>query len=194
MLVGAPSATRTTARLRAPLLVLLAVILLGAGVTEASLKAAFVYNFTKLVTWSEASLGSPTDPFVVGVVGKSGLGAELEAALLDKNVGGRPIEVRRWPTVDDIGRCHILWVSPEIVSDDDAMRHVVARRNVLVIGDAENLASRGGMVRLYREETADGVKIRFEFNVEAARGAGLDVSSKLLSLARIVTGTVPEQH
>jgi len=187
------TAVAARARRRAPLLALLAVLLLGAGVTEASLKAAFVYNFTKLVTWPADALGEATEAFVVGVVGREGIGQELEAALKDKSVGGHPIEVRRWPTVDDIGRCQILWLSPEIVSDDGAMRRALARHAVLIVGDTEGLAQRGGMVRFYREETGEGMKMRFECNVEAARAAGLEVSSKLLSLARLVTGAMPEQ-
>jgi len=185
---------RAPRRWRAAVVALLALLLVGAGVTEAALKAAFVYNFTKLVTWPESALGGPADAFVVGVVGKNGLGSELEAALKDKTMGGRQIIVRRWQTVDDIAHCHILWLSAEIVADDVAMRRVLQTREVLVVGDAESLAHRGGMVRLYRETTDDGVKVRFEFNVEAARNAGLEVSSKLLSLARIVTGAMPEQH
>jgi hypothetical protein len=181
------------ARPRAALVALLALLLLGAGVTEAALKAAFVYNFTKLVTWPESALGGPHEPFVVAVVGKNGLGSELETALKSKTMGGRPIEVRRWASVDEIGRCHILWLSPEIVDDDAALKRALLPREVLVVGDADELAMRGGMVRLYREETPEGIKIRFEFNVDAARAAGLEVSSKLLSLARIVSGTVPER-
>ena len=46
----------------------------------------------------------------------------------------------------------------------------------------ENFARKGGVVHLF----AAGNKIRFAINVDAAERNGLQVSSKLLKLAKIV--------
>ena len=54
--------------------------------------------------------------------------------------------------------------------------------NVLTISDMENFARKGGVVHLFPA----GNKIRFAINVDAAERNGLQVSSKLLKLAKIV--------
>jgi hypothetical protein len=53
---------------------------------------------------------------------------------------------------------------------------------VLTIGDTEGYAEQGVMVNFYLEDNM----VRIEINIDAARRAGLNISSQLLKLARIV--------
>jgi len=53
---------------------------------------------------------------------------------------------------------------------------------ILTIGDAPGFARRGGIMNFILEDN----KVRFEVNVEAAKDADLTISSRLLTLARIV--------
>jgi len=53
---------------------------------------------------------------------------------------------------------------------------------ILTIGDAPGFAKRGGIINFMLEDN----KVRFEVNVEAAKHADLTISSRLLTLARIV--------
>ena len=61
---------------------------------------------------------------------------------------------------------------------------IVARKtpSVLTIAETPGFAKRGVMINFILENS----QIRFEANVEAARQAGLNVSSRLLNLAKIV--------
>ena len=52
----------------------------------------------------------------------------------------------------------------------------------------QGFAARGGMVNFTVEES----KVRFEINEDAARRAGLKISSKLLRLAELVEEAGPE--
>ena len=54
--------------------------------------------------------------------------------------------------------------------------------STLTIGETEGFATLGGIINLTVEEN----KVRFEINLLAANRAGLKISSKLISLARIV--------
>jgi len=52
----------------------------------------------------------------------------------------------------------------------------------LTVGETEGFAVLGGIINLMVE----GNKLHFEVNLNAAERAGLKISSKLLSMARIV--------
>jgi hypothetical protein len=54
---------------------------------------------------------------------------------------------------------------------------------ILTIGDAPGFARRGGIINFMLEDN----KVRFEVNVEAAKHAVLNISSRLLALAKITT-------
>src|SRR5947208_2904068 len=53
---------------------------------------------------------------------------------------------------------------------------------ILTIGDTPGFAKSGGMINLILENN----RVRFEVNVKAAKDADLNISSRLLALARIV--------
>jgi hypothetical protein len=53
---------------------------------------------------------------------------------------------------------------------------------VLVVGESAGFAQAGGMMNF----VMDGSRVRFEVNLRAATRAGLKLSSRLLSMARLV--------
>ncbi len=53
---------------------------------------------------------------------------------------------------------------------------------ILTIGDSPNFARRGGIINFILVDD----KVRFEINVEAAKQANINISSRLLSLAKII--------
>jgi hypothetical protein len=55
-------------------------------------------------------------------------------------------------------------------------------RKILAVSDLVEFAQNGGAVRFVTEQN----KIHFRINLEAAKKAGLTISSKLLRLAEIV--------
>jgi hypothetical protein len=54
--------------------------------------------------------------------------------------------------------------------------------STLTVGEAVGFAARGGIINLTLEEN----RLRFEVNIDAAAQTRLRISSKLLSLAKIV--------
>lgn len=60
--------------------------------------------------------------------------------------------------------------------------HTLKRSSVLVAGESDGFAQRGGCIQFYLEDN----KVRFSINVDALQRARLTVSSKLLALAHIV--------
>lgn len=103
------------------------------------------------------------------------------AALDSKSpVHGKGVEVRAVSRPEDAAACHIL-----VVAGRDGMApwaRSVRTAPVLTVGDGEGFAAGGGIIGLY----AEGDKLHFEVNQEAAQRAGVKLSSQLLKLARLV--------
>lgn len=143
---------------------------------ELQIKAVFIYNLTQFVEWPSEGPDAPQQPFVIGVLGENVFGKYLEEAVAGETYKSRPIIVKYYATVKDIGKCHILYVG----SLANAGR-VTGDRGVLTIGEREDFMRQNGLLRFYNE----GNKVRIEINAQAASDAGLTISSKLLQLATI---------
>jgi hypothetical protein len=82
----------------------------------------------------------------------------------------------------DLKDCNILFVSASEKEHIDSVVDAMKWLPILTIGDAPGFARRGGIMNFTLEDN----KVRFEVNVEAAKHADLTISSRLLTLARIV--------
>ncbi len=164
-------------------LALLTVILLSAvgmpaqSQSELRIKAAYVFNLTKYVEWP--ALGSQV---VIGVVGDGPmLGALRE--LSGKTSDSRQVVVVTAATDADLKRCDLVYVT---YSGGKKIQDVLARfsgQSVLTVGDAASFAREGGMVTLLTV----GDHIEIQINLQTCHQAKLKISSRLLSLAKIVT-------
>jgi len=166
---------------------LLASALLQTGAApEYQVKAVFLFNFAQFVDWPPPQPPEVPDsaaPLVIGILGEDPFGGFLDATVRGERLGARPFVLRRYQKVDDVEACDILYISR---SEAKRMQAILARlkeRPILTVSDVDRFAERGGMIRL----VTDRGRIRLEVNLEAAQGARLTISSKLLRVAEIVT-------
>src|SRR6266481_320762 len=153
--------------------------------SEYLIKAGFIYNFAKLVEWPTISFAQPDSPIVIGILGEDPFGATLDKIVADKKINGRGLAVKRlkWSRdLKDLKDCNILFVSTSEKEHIESVIDAMKGLPILTIGDAPGFAKRGGVMNFVLEDN----KVRFEVNVEAAKHADLTISSRLLTLARIV--------
>lgn len=172
----------SSARLRwvAGCLLALALLPTLAGAQAASpesLKAEVIYRVLMFVTWPPER-EVPERGLQICTLGEGG---GVEGAL--KALSGRPIRqltvaVRRLARVDQHAGCHLLYLP----APHPALRAALADAPVLVVSDAAAMLDQGAMINLQVE---DG-RIVFDVELDAARRAGLAISTKLLRLARFV--------
>lgn len=151
------------------------------ALTEYDVKAGFLYNFATLVDWP-AQMPKKLTLCIVGEDPFGKTGASLEG----KPVGERTLAVRHMSAGPELRDCQIVFVAR---SQQD-LRPVVAAvgsRTVLTVGDREGVAAQGLVAGFYQ----DGVRVRFEINVDAVHRAHLPISSRLMNLARIVHDAGP---
>lgn len=148
---------------------------------EYQLKAVFLYNFSHFVAWPENSFKQTDSPFIIGVLGENVFGGHLETAIAGEKVKGHPLTVKYFDSPEQLGPCHILFISKSYSSSLDKIIPALNNRQTLTIGDTENFTKSQGMIRFYKTDN----KIRLEINAEAVNASGLEVSSKLLNLATL---------
>ncbi len=146
---------------------------------EYEVKAAFIYNFAKFVEWPrEAFRGSDAD-LRVGIVGKDPFGEIIDRVIDGKTAQGRALAVHRVKDSEGRFQCQILFVGKMPSRDLEAVLRAVDERPILTVSESLAFIRAGGIVRL---KIANN-KVRFEINLDAARKAGLRISSDLLRLA-----------
>ena len=149
---------------------------------EYALKLACLYNFTKFVEWPAGSYRDAGAPLAICVVGDDPFGPDLERDLRTRKAGSHPVEVKMLRSNDTLSSCHIVFVPA--TEKNQATRIVMALKDssTLTVGETDGFAALGGIINL----TVENNKLHFEVIRLAAERAGLIISSKLLSLAKIV--------
>lgn len=145
-------------------------------------KAEYLYNFAKFVEWPANAFPSDNSPIIVCVFGKDPFSGDLETTVLGKTLGGRPFETRHTRRFEELHLCQMVFVSSGEARHIPKILTAVKSAPVLLVGDSRNFAEEGGEIGFVLQ---DG-KVHFVVNVDAVERAHLKVSSKLLSLARIV--------
>lgn len=147
-------------------------------VLEDRLKAAFIYNFTQFIEWPDSAA---SDSLNICVLGNATFAREL-GTINGKQAHGKPIVVIHLADDASLRQCHVLFVRVTNPVYRDSLLKRLEAQPVLTVSDSRGFAGAGGTVQFF----LDNNRVRFAINKEAADRAGLEVSSKLLSLARIV--------
>ena len=152
-----------------------------AAASEHQVKAAFLFNFVKFVTWPPDTFAGDKKSMKLCVVGRDPLGDELSRMISGKSVRDHPLEFLRITDPSSARGCHLVYVGQEW---GRAREFITAVRGVpaLTVGEVPDFVAWGGVINLVMENE----QVRFEINLDAANTAGLKVSSKLLALARNV--------
>ena len=149
-------------------------------VSEYRVKTAFLYNFSRFVTWPEATLQDHPE-FTLCVIGTDPFGTQLDS-LTGKTVQDNTLVVRRLSSLAMVDDCQLVYIGENTELTEVLL--LLGEQPVLTVSDVAGFIEQGGIIQFMLIQN----KVRFRINVAAANTAGLSVSSKLLSLAISVTG------
>jgi len=152
--------------------------------TEYQVKAAFLYNFAKFIEWPTSGFPDASAPLRICVLGQDPFGQELHAITNEKTVNGRKFQVDQVVDLQLARTCHILFIASSEKARVKRILGSLRGTDVLTVGDTQGFAEQGGMINLVLENN----RVLFEVNRKAAEQAGLKISSKLLSVAKLVIG------
>lgn len=147
---------------------------------EYKIKAGYLYNFTKFVSWPQDN--SPS--FNVCILAVDPFG-DLIDPIEKRSVSERPIKIYRLTDAKSINAtpsffCHILF-SPLVYPPKNLPV------NTLTVGERENFAQDGGMIEFIHKDS----RIKLLVNLRAVRNSSLKVSAKLLEVAEILAEDKP---
>lgn len=148
---------------------------------EARVKAKLALSLARFTQWPPTAFASPSEPLQLCVLQRSDSLRTAFGELTGQTVAGRPVRVLlELPPA--IAGCHLLFVHDAAERDGGLPPAALAGAPVLTIGDGDGFAARGGMVELVNVNDA----IRLDVNLKALRAAQLELSSRVLQLARQV--------
>ena len=148
---------------------------------EYQIKAAFLYNLLQFIEWPEQAFKDAGSPLVICVYDDKATGSAFDSYRTEK-IRGRQLVFKRYDDMQAGPDCHILFINTQ---DRKMLADIAARavgRSILTVGEADGCARLGCIINFF---TADN-KLRFEINPEAAKRAGLKLSSEILKVAKIV--------
>ena len=143
-------------------------------------KAAFLYHFGQFVEWPTNAFADARSPLVIGVYGDDPFHGDLERMVAGQNINGHPVVIRHIKTLPDLKGCHILFIAAPEKGRDRELLKAVNSAGVLTVGEMDDFIQAGGMINFIIEDS----QVHFQINNNAARAAGLNISSKLIKLGR----------
>jgi len=156
------------------------------GYTESEIKAAFIVNLFAFIEWPEGARAQTlcvTEQNATSEALQALLAARPELNLNLKTLTALPetdAEADSAAAVDDTRPdCDVVFISRDT---DFQPTSLPSDAHILTISDASDFARRGGMVELERRASRVGLVL----NHDVMTQQGFSVSSRLLSLARVV--------
>lgn len=145
---------------------------------EYEIKAVYIYNFAKYITWPDNAFESPEAPLFFCIVGSNPFGNALNT-IENKMVKGRNLKTKLCGTMECITECHILFISSSKKKELSKIMSILQGLPVLIISESKKSIYVGVMIVIFKV----GEKVRFNINWPAAQRAQLHISSHLLKLA-----------
>ena len=150
---------------------------------ESQVKAAYIYNFTKFIYWDTQKNDSSANPLCVAVVDGEDIGNLLDG-VSKKQTRGRPFVVKKVRNDKiDIADCQMVFIGKLERQQLPALFKKLEGTSVLTVSDIPAFTQQGGMIGFYIEDD----KVKIEINMDAVNNAGLQISAKLLEVAKITS-------
>jgi len=146
------------------------------------MKAMFIYNFSNFVQWPHSVRESKKSNLKICLYGKVPFAEDM------KFFDGVPVRGRKLQFIMTDNRkdiesgCHILYVGIDQKKNINTFFKNLNHNFVLSVGNVDEFVQNGGILNILR--TSDQRK--FEINLYKAQQNGLEMSSDLLELARII--------
>jgi hypothetical protein len=150
---------------------------------EATVKAAFVFNFLRFTEWPARRFAANDAPLSLCVWSADARLSESLRALAGRTVDDRRVQVADIERADELGKCHALFVADAAARGPaSAWQRRAESLDVLTMGDGDGFAASGGMIGL----VSDGTRMRFEINDRAVKRSRLKLGPQLYQVGRSV--------
>ena len=157
------------------LFLIIAIVSVGiCNAQDAKYKAMFISNFTKNIEWPASER---TGDFLICVVNQNEVLGQLKTFTNGKTVGTQPITVVGVKSIDEISKCHILYLS---FADSKGEKIELAKSKLsgtasLIVTDRPGSLKNGSCINFLLVDD----KLKYELNKDALSERKLQVSAYL---------------
>ncbi len=152
---------------------------------EYKIKAGYLYNFTKFISWPE----NESETFNLCIIGKDPFGSIIDP-IEKRTVKNKPIRLYRLKSIAEAKYCHIIYFggsNQHLSKIDLALSGILtvgSIENSLTVGETKKFSQAGGMFAFFLKEG----KVKLLINQQALKKSNLEVSAKLMEIADIYEG------
>jgi hypothetical protein len=148
---------------------------------EYQLKAAFLVNFSRFITWPEQAFPPDRQELHLCVIGANPYGAALHR-LEGKKINGRGIRTIRLNSPKNSSQCHMLYVSSSEKDTLGSLLSGISQQPVVTVSDINGFVDAGGTIEFVTEAS----RLSFIINYSSLKQRGLQASASMLDLAASV--------
>ncbi len=166
------------------MMILVSLIIGGAAqarLTEAEVRASYLFNLTKFIKWPEDVLSKAS--LSICVLGKNPFGDLLEKGVVGKKMQGRDIAVRVFEGANSDGwqSCNMLYIA---TSEREQVARILAETSeqTVTISDIPEFAYDGGMIGF----VGIGTKVKMMINEDVMKSKGVQISAQVMKLMIIL--------
>jgi len=148
--------------------------------SEYQVKAAYLLNFAKFIVWPAAAFETADSPFNICILGDDPFGATLDQLVAGETIDNRRLTLQRIKRPPSRESCQVLFVSKS-EKDIPGILGTIGP-GTLTVGDRDGFVREGGTIGF----VIDDRRVRFDVNLRTAAKMSLQISARLLSVARMV--------
>lgn len=146
-----------------------------APINEYKIKAGYLFNFTKFITWSDVE----GETFNICILGNDPFGESIDP-IEQQLAFNHPIKLFRLTAINKEIHCHIVYMGVGVTLKSAGLHD----KNSLTVGEEATFIAQGGMIAFVKRQD----KIKLQINLKLAQQQGLKISAKLLEVAEVVGG------
>ncbi len=153
----------------------------NAQYSEYEVKAAYIFNFAKFIDWPADYLNQ--DTIYLCIYKNDPFGIILEKTMIGRKVNGKVWKITRIKSLKEIDKCHMLFLSEIKQHEVIQLLNNIGRKPIVTIGDELPIFCESGGIINFMSQFSDR---QFAINKDAADHIGINISPKLLLLAKII--------
>ncbi len=150
--------------------------------SEYETKAAYLYNFTKFITWPDGTFASNNANLILCVLGDAKLNKLLDP-ISQRKTHGRDLTVYYLAWFNPKSNCHILFVTKSSQQPWQQIFATLKNKPVLTIGETPDFALNEGIIEFSQGQNQ---KVNLKINLQAAKRQHLHISAQLLEVASLI--------
>ena len=146
--------------------------------SEYEVKAAFIYNFTKLTQWIK---GTKEKNYITLCIHHDHPFDNHIDKLSEKKALDKSIKIMKITNNKSIPSCDLLFIGKKNRALMDNDNRIFTSNSILTIGNYEGFVESGGIIGFYQNDD----KINFNINIKKAKESDLLIDDRLLKYGNI---------